>query len=760
LAGTLLLAGWLLTVILSDETTSPLAAPTNPTVSRPSAQPTPPTLRDDRPESPDALPPERVPVARLEVPVLHSAESGSISGVVESKSGVPIPGARCFLAADYAPVGLGAIVYRSQDAAPVETGTVTDESGAFRLVAKAGHWRLRVEAEGFGSWEEGHLVQGDFRRVRLGAARRLRVDVAESHGYAVAGAEVSLKRGRFSDPRGRAQLRTSDEVGAASFEDVPSGPWFVHVRHPVFAATIAPVPNSEGGTSQLRIVLGEGRRIEGVVTVAGGARPPQPARVQFDADDGGLTSHHLTTDRDGRFVSQYAFPAEGMIEVAAIAAGYGEIRRTVSLSELGENGRIRVDLELETTECKATAIVRNVDGEPLRGVEVYAVPLQSLPEAALIRIPSEQELARDGSPNLDAYEPVESNVSRFRLAGRSDGLGRFEVTGLKARTPYKLMLVSESHSNRVLWFEEAEAGVTTDFGSVVLLEGGRIWGNVIRPDGRPIEGEVVYLVNLKRHNLIPDSEFQTARPVAQVGRVQAVSNADGFFSIDPVPESTFMLMCLGTMFGPYSVIEGETLGPLELITPDKHRKSAARTRSVTVTVTGESGVPIRGAFVSFDRILEQSDALGLNDDYYLVVEPDGRAQLEMLPGQYTGIAMDMTGRHGEQTLSVAIPETETGSFVEFYLPKSLTPPDALEGRVEDEFYRPIPGMEVSLIPVTGDLSCNCMQLKRLTDEDGRFSFGPFLPGNHRIIVTDPARLRAVAHHYPARPGDPIGIRMP
>jgi hypothetical protein len=165
----------------------------------------------------------------------------------------------------------------------------------------------------------------------------------------------------------------------------------------------------------------------------------------------------------------------------------------------------------------------------------------------------------------------------MRPSTTTDASGRFRLAGLSASKPYKVLLISETHSNATLWVEKGEPGSVADLGTVRLGRGARVWGHVRRPDGTPIEGTEVRSVTWTNSNLVLPTSYQTKRPEVQRTSLESITNEDGYFSIQPFPEGEFHLMCLGTMFGPYSAPLSE---PIEIVTEDVSRRTpSAASRS-------------------------------------------------------------------------------------------------------------------------------------------------------------------------------------
>ncbi len=687
-----------------------------------------------------------------------SAEAGHISGIVVNSSEEPIEGALCRILRGSAPVVRGLLSRGARLREEIVSGR-SDEHGSFRLKVPAGFWVLRVEAEGKSPWEEGFLQPGDFRWVLLGPARSLTVHVRDDLGDVVAGAEVRLIEGEFDDPEEAIVRERTNGNGAASLTSVPSGTWYVHVTHPDYVGAVEKLPPGQSGHLAIEVRLTRGIRIVGKVSLDGGRAPPRPPRVLFDTLDGFISSHEVESDPDGRYSSRVAFPGNETLEVAALVPGYGESRKEVSLGEPPPSGEHEVNFVLDTLERTVIGRVVDADGRVIEGVEVYAKPLLSLPPEGAVKI-SAKEIVMGMLPDFTAFDPKPSMAARLRRVSSTDADGRFRVGGLHAQKPYNLLLVSELHSNATLWVEKGEPGGTTDLGTVRLGPGGRVWGYVRRPDGTPIEGAQVHTVTWTHIDVTGLTEFPTKRAEVLRSPQDSITNDEGYFSIQPYPEGEFHLSCLGTTFGPYSLPPG---GPIEIVTENIHRRDPARSIPVVLMVVDDAGAPVPKAYAQLRGVRPESEgpAPFSIEDWaswtWDVGDDSGRVELDTSEGTYSIEVRDIEGQLADQSFVVEV--TKGGVHRDVVLHLAPDPSLPLEGVVQTKQGEPLPDFKVELIPDTGEVSCNCLHLDVRTGLSGAFSFGPFMKGNHRLVVTDPQGRSPATYYYPARPGDPIVVTM-
>ena len=173
------------------------------------------------------------------------------------------------------------------------------------------------------------------------------------------------------------------------------------------------------------------------------------------------------------------------------------------------------------------------------------------------------------------------------------------------------------------------------------------------------------------------------------------------------------------------------------------------------------GAPVPKAYAELRRKpaeAEGSLAAFAQDWNWAKGNTGGRVLLEApIAGSYEVVIKDLEGQLSAQTLHLDLPAEGLARRVT--LASSPSPSQPLDGRVETTFGEPLPGMRVTLMPVLGEISCDCLTFTVVTDESGSFSFGHFLRGNHQLIISDPADNFYPAHYYPAVPGIPAIVSM-
>ena len=381
-----------------------------------------------------------------------------------------------------------------------EASTLSDSTGRFELPAPRGYWRLRVEAEGTRPFEEDHLRSGDFRWVRLEWAADLLVYVVSGSHVPLPGARVELVADEYA-PTHLAIARAATDAGGRATVAVPSGRWTLAVRHPEHRPHFEPLDLQAGSRRHERTVrLSAGMRVFGQVSVRGIAAPPSGTRVAIDSMLMFRESVVVACDADGRFDTGRVFSADQVLDVAALAPGFGETRKELDLGGRPEDGEVEVHLSLEHRDRAAHGRVVDAHGAPIERASVFVKPLLAL--AAEAETPLSEDLERLREVDV-ARGPKESYQAQWRRVTGTDARGEFRVDGLDHRRPYSLLVVSPHYANARAWIEATESADELDLGTIVLPAGGRIYGVVQARDGSSVKGLQVSTIRLERPSTPP-----------------------------------------------------------------------------------------------------------------------------------------------------------------------------------------------------------------------------------------------------------------
>lgn len=735
----LLLGGALLLLVLERAGSVASSPASDPSVAAVSVDlvPNPEVPAEEAPEIPTAS-----GSAERQELLLPARDQGFITGVVLDREGQPVEGATCSLLAGRAPSGLESYAYVPPERtthAKIEASELSDPGGRFRLAARAGHWLLRVEAPGAHPWEEDHLKPGDFRWVRLEESIELFVRVLGTSGDPLQGSRLELLQSEYS-PSHLAVARAETGFAGTASVDVPAGHWFLAVRHPDHRPHFEPLTIAPGARRLvLTIPLDPGIRVHGRVSTPGAFPPPSGTKVFIDSILGFQESLELACEADGRFSSGHSLSPGQLLEVAALAPGFGEVRKELDLESLASTSvDVEVQLVLDSPERTARGQVVDVQGQPLAGVALFVKPLLALP-------------AESGTAGI--LGPQESNEAQWRWVGRTDPDGAFRVGGMDRRRPYALLLLSERHANARRWIEAGDSTVdlgTVDLGIIVLAIGGRIHGVVRTRDGSPVAGLGLSTIWLNRIQALPGKQPSVPRSDTLTGAFDAITNRDGLFAIEPLPEGEFFLAIGHERFGPFVLRAGENRGPEILEIEDDPRLGTTPSARISGRVIGVDGAPIGSSFVQLFRRrtgvgggeLLAAGSVGVQGEFDLSARP---------PGPFLLRAIDLGGGFLEETFEFESAEAwRPGDVVLLPDPRGGA---SLHGTVSASSGEMLPGMSVTLHVSPSVTSCTCVSRTVSTDVSGRFDFGPLAAGLHRIVVTDPEGRFVPQDRYPVQAGD-------
>jgi hypothetical protein len=545
--------------------------------------------------------------------------------------------------------------------------------------------------------------------------------------------------------------------------NVPAIYGFLHVSHAGHIAHIQPLHTPRAALASTDVVLYPGVRIRGVVALSSGGRLERPARVRFESAEGRFSGHEVETGLDGTYTSQTAFHPDLLLDVVSLLDAYGEVRKSVLLSE-AVNGELRVDFLLDVRDRCATGVVVSQGGGPLSGVELYAVPLDALPPLNPIPIPAAADLAVLGVPDLSSADPVLSHQAMLRHAATTGTDGRFRVAGLSPEMAYMLLVVPGHNSNATLWIDRGAPGTTEDLGLVTVGSGGTVFGSVLGSNGGPLAEVSVSIIENKFRRPVPGTDYLPERSSAYVGGLDAIANADGSFKFINVPESNFMLVCQGNIFGPYELKDASTLGPLELVVEDPESASGVPESAVELHVLDGKGMPIAQAFALLTPIAVAGDGVDAHlreVGKYRYGRSNELGWIKMMaqPGHYDVVVKDLTGMFESERFPIEVIQDSNGVPADVRLSAASRPPAILSGTVVSPSGASVQGLQVKLTPDKREVLCSCVTLFARTNEQGQFSFGPVLWGEHRLLVSRAETGDAGPMVYPARPGEEIVIAI-
>jgi hypothetical protein len=510
--------------------------------------------------------------------------------------------------------------------------------------------------------------------LHLSAAGVIEGFVFDGAGAPAAGAEVTAAGG---NDLARA---TAGSSGGFSLEVAP-GTYALGARRAGAAGAHAPVSVAAGATVRgIVLRLGASAAVTGAVTVREGA-PVAGASVGLSPHGAGGEFERATTGPDGRFAFEGLAP--GRYDLDVTAEGYTSAVRTGLAVLPGE--RFEVALALDGTGA-VEGKVTGPDGAPAAGVRVRAG-------------------RRLGAPagNVDAE-------------ARTGPDGRYRVTGLE-RGPSEVVASQEGGP------PAASAAVDVAPGEVahadlVLAPSGALEGEVRGEDGAPPRAATVVL--------------QPARPgVGSLAAVRLPVGADGRYGGE-VPAGDWRAVAAPAAAGagrtasrsqavPVRIAAGAT-ARLDLVLRLAPEPAAD---APVATVVEPGGAPCPGALVvatSQERMIAAAYA-----------DEDGRAVLERLPGDRTGLAV--RARQGGRS-GGPVPLAPAVTVV-------LQPGAALAGRVVGRGGAPVAGFSLELTP-TLDEALGFGAPVRLEFAGDRFEVPDAPLGPVRVVARTPDGRRGEA----------------
>lgn len=674
--------------------------------------------------------------------------AGSIRGVVLGPTGQPCAGALCSLGPGLAPLGLDSVLADPPELVPApnaQASTRSDSRGQFELPAPAGHWRLSVVAPEARRYEEDHLAAGAFRWIRLEPVLELTVRVFDETEAPLAGARVELLQDAYAPSLRAISFATTEPDGSARLAP-PAGRWTLAVRHPDRRPHFEPLGLATGDAHVERsVVLTTGIRVHGRVSIGGSAAPPLGTRVVLDSLLMFQESRTIACEADGSFDSGHVFSNEQVLEVAALVPGFGELRKELDLAGKPAGYEVEVELPVERPERVVRGRVVDPGGAPVRNASVFLKPLLAL--AAGTETPLPEEAARLAEMDVGG-PPAESYQAQWRWSTRTSEGGEFRVNGLDYRRPYSLLLVSPVRANARCWIDAANAPGELDLGTIVLPAGGGLHGVVRARDGSSVAGLPVSTIRLERVALRAGTTFKSQRPSALTTGFQTSTNLDGEFALRPLPAGEYYLVVAGEQFGPFAVLEGEERGPevLEL-------GATAGTMRLSGRTVDDRGQPIDGCFVQLFHAPERgrltllsATSAGSEGDFFLAAPPEG---------PFLFRAFDIAGEFQAHELRFEDAQRWPGGDLALLpQPKAGSP---IEGRVLGPTWTGLANLRVTLHVSPAVTGCTCVNPTTITAADGSFSFGPIVPGTHRLVVLDPEGRFSPQEKFPVQPGDPLEL---
>ena len=504
------------------------------------------------------------------------------------------------------------------------------------LAARApGRVPARVDVDGEAGGEP--VDAGD---VVLQPAATIRGRVRDGAGRPVAGAQAEAHARAQVTGVWRDLEATADAEGLFVLDGVQQGARYeLLVRAPGFGS----VTRRVAGGESVEIVLAPGGRLTGTVVDSSGRPVPDFEVTANPESSGDWTSDTVHDAEDGRFTLEDLAPGTYAVEVSArdhATAAVSGVKLVAGQAR--DVGRIR--LERGGT---VRGEVKDASGRPVAGARLSAHQRSDLYRT------------RTDDPTTDAG-------------------GRFEIRGLAAGT-------AELHARHPRYATgratvEVVPGAAPAEVQIVLEEGGRVEGSVLRRDGSGAGGMMV-------------------RATPSAGLSLAPTGADGRFVLEHLPAGRVTLTVMAT------VAPGNYRGALSREVEVRDAETTTvdlQLREVLVTGTlSRNGAPLPGMQVAFalargESVMGSSARMGAppaGGPALLggLTGEDGRYSLIVMdPGSYTVRVGSPDGKLTYPQLKAEVPDAEA-TTVDLEIP-ALT---AVAGFVrEKEGGQPVPDASV------------------------------------------------------------------
>ncbi|MCA8968405.1 MAG: carboxypeptidase regulatory-like domain-containing protein [Planctomycetes bacterium] len=494
----------------------------------------------------------------------------------------------------------------------------TNDQGIATLEAidDVGPTRIEVRADGHGPASAmAHLVTGRrlYLRVKLPEAARLDVVVLDAARKPVADASVAVEP--ISDDslglplsgvdRRPSRVQSGDD-GHASLRSLPAGACSVRVRATGFRPLDAEVRLEEGRSVEREFLLDRGRSIRGVV-VDDRHRPLEGVRVGvapllgekimgFD-----LTSfvpetamvamsleRAISTNADGTFVLS-GLDDEENARVIASLTGHTPV------SEVIKVGSTDVEFVLSRLGSVTGVVVREEDGKPVTEFTARSVSRAML---VLESKRGKQETGENG---------------HFTLSNLPQGSHSIEIE-------------AEGRAPRTVSVDLVDADAPVDIGTIELAPPSGLFGVVVDPADKPIEGVTV---RVSRGGMADMAMLAMMR-----GDEGTKTNGDGEFELVGLPSRRLRLRLEKPGFAPtksstISIEKGKRVGPVRIV--------LSRGSTVDGMIVDADEEPLEGWLVSLKsmslgvQVSRRSDARGA---VHFEGVPEGSFHIEALPGDF------------------------------------------------------------------------------------------------------------------------------
>jgi protocatechuate 3,4-dioxygenase beta subunit len=567
---------------------------------------------------------------------------------------------------------------------PPQTKPFTSDDGSFVLEnVPAGSATLVASAPGFVTGrlnvtvEEGKSL--DDVVVELDTGVKLSGKVTGPNGAPLPDVTVRVApspTGGFA-MSGRDSRATTDSNGEYSIDSLTPGDETITFTHAKYLATSKQV-TLKGRETRLDAQLEGGTRVTGIVVTEAGA-PVADAEVRAIAPGAGMPSS-VTTNANGAFEfeslsnARYRFTAsrvgyaDGVVEDYDVAAGGGQLRITLKtggtiygrVTGLTEQDLANTFVTARSSGSSSTTPVDStgsyrIEGAPVGNVQVSAnvrgmvggsrtSPAQTVSltagSSAQVDLAFRSDVAvrgrvtRNGTPLGNAQVMFAPRLGGQSSSATTDSAGNYSIAGLEDGH-YMVNVIDMGRLATYSTSYEVRGSSTFDIDYSVATVRGRV---VEAGNNRPISGANVAMR--------ATSSVELFR-----GR-GAVTDENGVFAIDTVPQGTYSITASLTGYG--SASKDVSVGESNLDNVELH---LAQSDGVTLSVVdGRDGRPLRAAVTLYDGAGREVQTSG--SQFILGGDtPTSSINVPAAPGQY--VASVYTQNYAPVHMTVNAPSTRT-----------------------------------------------------------------------------------------------------
>ncbi|MHC5010590.1 MAG: MSCRAMM family protein [Planctomycetota bacterium] len=478
-----------------------------------------------------------------------------------------------------------------------------------------------------------------------------------------------------------------------------------------------------------------GATLTGRVVREEGRIPVEGARVSLSRPD--ILFHYLRADPQGRFDELLAVTrADGRFAFRDVtpAKGYAvrarvETEPVVSVEGIDLRGRPSRDLGDLLIGPRATIVGQVVDGEgvPVPDARVVATWWLLSPLQIVLADPD--------------------TVKEIEVEGRTDAEGVFRLEGLEP-TRKTLIVDGGPKGNNIVWRVDAEAGVETDVGEVVLAGTLALAGRLEWEDGGPIAGARVF------------AGIQNQRMVNAVETA-----ADGTWRIEALKEGFYTLGVLVPGL-PVHLEDGLEAGRTDIVVslPVTGRIRGRVTRKTDGRPVAQFGVlivPEGGDDFRMQMVRNVVDtALGarpFRDEY-------GRFELPRVPPGTVRVKVLADGHPPTSSDAVTV---VSGQAVEVRI--ALPEGHGLQGRVQNRQGDPVSGAQIYVMPQAARQSgasptelaqwAEDQDSAAVSDPEGMFELPPQTPGTYHLVATHLDHQATIVKHIDLGAAEPPDVEI-